>query len=156
MDVTAQTGRDNVKISRREFLFPGRHYYSTTHLIRLQGVVLYKIRQYFLAIFSTMETVPLYILRRLIQKVKLRQHRTIWQEATAWIFGSIQSLENEGILYVFLVFQTEEVGQKDGCGSQTQLRGVAFTEIGGHPGRDGPSDHSSRITGQWTFTAWRI
>jgi len=31
-------------------------------------------------------------------------------------------LENEGIL----VFQTEEVGQKDGCGSQTQLRGVAL------------------------------
>ena len=56
----------------------------------------------------------------------LRQHRTIWQEAPAWIFGSIQSLENEGILYVFLVFQTEEVGQKDGCGSQTQLRGVAL------------------------------
>ena len=26
---------------------------------------------------------------------------------------------------IFLVFQTEEVGQKDGCGSQTQLRGVA-------------------------------
>ena len=57
---------------------------------------------------------------------KIRQHRTIWQEAPAWIFGSIQSLENEGILYVFLVFQTEEVGQKDGCGSQTQLRGVAI------------------------------
>ena len=56
----------------------------------------------------------------------LGQHRTIWQEAPAWIFGSIQSLENEGILYVFLVFQTEEVGQKDGCGSQTQLRGVAL------------------------------
>ena len=56
----------------------------------------------------------------------LGQHRTIWQEAPAWIFGSIQSLENEGILYVFLVFQTEEVGQKDGCGSQTQLRGVAI------------------------------
>ena len=30
----------------------------------------------------------------------LGQHRTIWQEAPAWIFGSIQSLENEGILYV--------------------------------------------------------
>ena len=30
---------------------------------------------------------------------------------------------------IFLVFQTEEVGQKDGCGSQTQLRGVALTEI---------------------------
>jgi len=38
-------------------------------------------------------------------------------------------LENEGILYVFLAFQTEEVGQKDGCGSQTQLRGVAIKEI---------------------------
>ena len=37
----------------------------------------------------------------------LGQHRTIWQEAPAWIFGSIQSLENEGILYVFLVFHTE-------------------------------------------------
>ena len=36
-----------------------------------------------------------------------RQHRTIWQEAPAWIFDSIQSLENEGILYVFLVFHTE-------------------------------------------------
>ena len=30
---------------------------------------------------------------------------------------------------IFLVFQTEEVGQKDGCGSQTQLRGVALTKI---------------------------
>ena len=30
---------------------------------------------------------------------------------------------------IFLVFQTEEVGQKDGCGSQTQLRGVAFNKI---------------------------
>ena len=37
----------------------------------------------------------------------LGQHRTIWQEAPAWIFGSIQGLENEGILYVFLVFHTE-------------------------------------------------
>ena len=27
---------------------------------------------------------------------------------------------------IFLVFQAEEVGQKDGCGSQTQLRGVAL------------------------------
>ena len=27
---------------------------------------------------------------------------------------------------IFLVFQTEDVGQKDGCGSQTQLRGVAL------------------------------
>ena len=32
---------------------------------------------------------------------------------------------------IFLVFQTEDVGQKDGCGSQTQLRGVAlkYTQI---------------------------
>ena len=30
---------------------------------------------------------------------------------------------------IFLVFQTEEVGQKDGCGSQTQLRGVALIKI---------------------------
>ena len=29
---------------------------------------------------------------------------------------------------IFLVFQTEEVGHKDGCGSQTQLRGVALNE----------------------------
>jgi len=28
---------------------------------------------------------------------------------------------------IFLVFQTEDVGQKDGCGSQTQLRGVALS-----------------------------
>ena len=31
---------------------------------------------------------------------------------------------------IFLVFQTEEVGQKDGCGSQTQLRGVALKDKG--------------------------
>ena len=30
---------------------------------------------------------------------------------------------------IFLVFQTEEVGQKDGCDSQTQLRGVALIII---------------------------
>ena len=30
---------------------------------------------------------------------------------------------------IFLVFQAEEVGQKDGCGSQTQLRGVALYQI---------------------------
>ena len=41
-------------------------------------------------------------------------------------FSPIQSLENEGILYVFLVFQTEEVGQKDGGDSQTQLCGAAI------------------------------
>ena len=43
-------------------------------------------------------------------------------------FVPIQSLENEGILYVFLVFQTEEVGQKDGGDSQTQLCGDALSE----------------------------
>ena len=30
---------------------------------------------------------------------------------------------------IFLVFHTEEVEQKDGCGSQTQLRGVAFIKL---------------------------
>ena len=33
------------------------------------------------------------------------------------------------ILYVFLVFQTEEVGQKDGGDSQTQLCGVALVRL---------------------------
>ena len=58
---------------------------------------------------------------------RLRQHRAIRQEVSDRIFAPIQSLENEGILYVFLVFQTEEVGQKDGGDSQTQLCGVALT-----------------------------
>ena len=44
----------------------------------------------------------------------LRQHRTIRQEDSARIFAPIQSLKNGGILYVFPIFQTEEVGQKDG------------------------------------------
>ena len=44
----------------------------------------------------------------------LRQHRTIRREVSARIFAPIQSSKNGGILYVFLVFQTEEVGQKDG------------------------------------------
>ena len=57
----------------------------------------------------------------------LRQHRTIRQGVSDRIFAPIQSLENEGILYVFLVFQTEEVGQKDGGDSQTQLCGVALS-----------------------------
>jgi len=48
------------------------------------------------------------------KSVKLWQHRTIWQEGSARIFVPIQSLENGGILYVFPIFQTEEVGQKDG------------------------------------------
>ena len=42
----------------------------------------------------------------------------------------MQSLESEGILYVFLVFQTEKVGQKDCGDSQTQLCGVALWELG--------------------------
>ena len=54
------------------------------------------------------------------------QHRAIRQEVSDRIFAPIQSLENEGILYVFLVFQTEEVGQKDGGDSQTQLCGAAL------------------------------
>ena len=36
---------------------------------------------------------------------------------------------HSGILYVFLVFQTEEVGQKDGGDSQTQLCGVAPAKV---------------------------
>ena len=46
--------------------------------------------------------------------VDLGQHRTIRQEDSARIFAPIQSLKNGGILYVFPIFQTEEVGQKDG------------------------------------------
>ena len=30
------------------------------------------------------------------------------------------------MLYVFPIFETAEVGQKDGCGPQTQLRGAAL------------------------------
>ena len=56
----------------------------------------------------------------------IRQHRAIRQEVSDRIFAPIQSLENEGILYVFLVFQTEEVGQKGGGDSQIQLCGVAI------------------------------
>ena len=59
---------------------------------------------------------------------RLGQYRAIRQEVSDRIFAPIQSLENEGILYVFLVFQTEEVGQKDGGDSQTQLCGVALEE----------------------------
>ena len=44
----------------------------------------------------------------------LWQYRTIWQEDSARIFVPIQSLKNGGILYVFPIFRTEEVGQKDG------------------------------------------
>ena len=59
----------------------------------------------------------------------LWQYRAIRQEVSDRIFAPIQSLENEGILYVFLVFQTEEVGKKDGGDSQTQLCGVALREV---------------------------
>ena len=42
------------------------------------------------------------------------QHRTIRQEVSDRIFAPIQSSENGGILYVFPIFGTAEVGQKDG------------------------------------------
>ena len=41
-------------------------------------------------------------------------HRTIRQEASGRIFVPIQSSENGGILYVFPIFGTAEVEQKDG------------------------------------------
>ena len=44
----------------------------------------------------------------------LRQHRTIRQEVSGRIFVPIQSSENGGILYVFPIFGTAEVEQKDG------------------------------------------
>jgi hypothetical protein len=66
---------------------------------------------------------------KLFRHIFLWQHRAIRQEVSDRIFTPIQSLENEGILYVFLVFQTEEVGQKDGGDSQTQLCGVALYMI---------------------------
>ena len=62
-------------------------------------------------------------------KICLGQHRAIRQEVSDMIFAPIQSLENEGLLYIFLVFQTEEVGQKDGGDSQTQLCSAALAEI---------------------------
>ena len=46
--------------------------------------------------------------------VFLGQHRTIRQEVSARIFAPIQSSENGGILYVFPIFGTAEVGQKGG------------------------------------------
>ena len=70
-------------------------------------------------------TIDLAAITEEIRRV-LGQHRAIRQEVSDRIFAPIQSLENEGILYVFLFFQTEEVGQKDGGDSQTQLRGVAL------------------------------
>ena len=44
----------------------------------------------------------------------LGQHRTIQQEVSGRIFVPIQSSENGGILYVFPIFGTAEVEQKDG------------------------------------------
>ena len=44
----------------------------------------------------------------------LRQHRTIRQEVSDRIFVPIQSSGNGGILYVFPISGTAEVGQKDG------------------------------------------
>ena len=64
-----------------------------------------------------------------VSPITLRQHRAIRQEVSDRIFAPIQGLENEGILYVFLVFQTEEVGQKDDGDLQTQLCGAALREI---------------------------
>ena len=52
----------------------------------------------------------------------LRQRRAIRQEVSDRIFALIQSLENEGILYVYLVFQAEEVGQKT---AETRRRNCA-------------------------------
>jgi len=61
-------------------------------------------------LFAFGEIFPLY--RRLYEF--LRQHRAIRQEVSARIFVPIQSFKNGGILYVFPIFETAEVGQKDG------------------------------------------
>ena len=50
---------------------------------------------------------------------QLRQHHTIWQEASARDFSSSQGLESEGILYVFRAFQTAELAEKIRRGSKT-------------------------------------
>ena len=84
----------------------------------------------------------------------LRQHRTIWQEDSARIFAPIQSLKNGGILYVFPIFRAEEVGQKDGWGSQAQLCGVAlnaFSSAGCIPAEQCLME--KRITSGWTNPA---
>ena len=75
----------------------------------------------------------------------LRQHRAIRQEVSDRIFSPIQSLENEGILYVFLVFQAEEVGQKDGGDSQTQLCGVALKIQKFNPQKKGRGEDSKPL-----------
>ena len=56
----------------------------------------------------------------------LGRHRIIWQDDSAWDFSSSQGLENEGILCVFLVFQTAELAEKPRRGTQTQLCGDAL------------------------------
>ena len=75
----------------------------------------------------------------------LRQHRAIRQEVPDRIFAPIQSLGNEGILYVFLVFQAEEVGQKDGGDSQTQLCGVALKIQKSNPQKKGRGEDSKPL-----------
>ena len=62
-------------------------------------------------------------------RVFLRRHRIIWQDDSAWDFSSSQGLENEGILCVFLVFQTAELAEKTRRGTQTQLCGDALKII---------------------------
>ena len=53
-------------------------------------------------------------LRAVSSTEMLWQHRTIRQEVSGRIFVPIQSSENGGILYVFPIFGTAEVEQKDG------------------------------------------
>ena len=57
----------------------------------------------------------------------LGRHRIIWQDDSVWDFSSSQGLENEGILCVFLVFQTAELAEKTRRGTQTQLCGDALS-----------------------------
>ena len=45
---------------------------------------------------------------------------------------------------IFLVFQTEDVGQKDGCGSQTQLRACCLCKVHLKIGRPFPLPFSPR------------
>ena len=63
----------------------------------------------------------------------LGRHRIIWQDDSVWDFSSSQGLENEGILCVFLVFQTTELAEKTRRGTQTQLCGDALKNY--PPGR---------------------
>ena len=59
-------------------------------------------------------------------KLKLWQHRTIWQEHSAKDFASYESYKRAGILYVFPPFITARMGQKIGRRPQTQLCGDAL------------------------------